>query len=231
LAYLNPTTELTSPPTGPIQLPIKPKLRGWIHAAFTPAVLAAAVVLIILTPTGAATVAVIIFAITALSLFGTSAVYHIGNGVMATTVTKVLRRIDHANIFLIIAGTYTPLSVILLPPSSARLLLTIVWSGALVGLLVRLFWHSAPRWVYVPIYIALGWVAVGFMNQFSAYAGPATVWLIISGGLAYTIGAIFFALKWPNPWPKWFGFHEIFHAFTVAGFTCHAIAIFQAALR
>jgi len=208
----------------------KPKLRGWLHAGATPLVLIAVLALVILVPTAIGRFAAIVFGLTALSLFGTSGVYHIGNGRMPSAVTAILRRIDHANIFLIIAGTYTPLSILLLPSSSARTLLAIVWGGALLGLLVHLFWMSAPRWVYVPVYIALGWVAVAFMNQFSYFGGPAIVALIVGGGLAYTIGAIIYGLKRPNPWPRWFGFHEVFHACTIVGFTCHTIAIFLAAL-
>jgi len=208
----------------------KPKLRGWLHAGATPLVLLAAIVLVILMPTAVDRVAASVFGITALSLFGTSGVYHIGNGRMSRAVTAVLRRIDHANIFLIIAGTYTPLSVLLLPSSTARTLLAIVWSGALAGLLAHLFWMSAPRWVFVPVYIALGWVAVAFMNQFAYFGGPAIVALIVGGGLAYTVGAIIYGLKRPNPWPKWFGFHEVFHACTIVGFTCHTVAIFLAAI-
>jgi hemolysin III len=208
----------------------KPILRGWIHAAYTPLVLAAVIVLVVLSPTGISTAAAVVFAFTALGLFGTSAVYHIGNGRMAQRVTAVLQRIDHANIFLIIAGTYTPLAVLLLPANSARNLLLIIWSGAILGLLVQLFWSKAPRWVYVPVYIALGWVAVAFMNQFAAVGGWALVALILGGGIAYTLGAVIYGMKRPNPSLKWFGFHEIFHTFTVIGFAYHIMAIFIAAI-
>jgi len=196
----------------------------------TPLVLASTIVLLVIAPPIAGKVSAIIFGITALALFGNSAVYHLGNGPMPARVTAILRRIDHANIFLIIAGTYTPLGVLLLPTHAATIMLSIVWGGALLGLLAHVFWMSAPRWVYVPVYIALGWVAIGYMNQFWNYGSPAIVWLVVSGGIAYTLGAIIYGLKRPNPSPKWFGFHEIFHALTVVGFTCHTIAIFMAAL-
>ena len=210
-------------------VPAKPKLRGWIHAGTFPLALAAGIVLIVLSPTLTAKLSGIVFAITSWMLFGTSAVYHRGR--WSTKVAAILRRADHANIFLIIAGTYTPLAVLLLPKKTAVLLLVIVWSGAILGLLARIFWLNAPRWVYVPVYVALGWVAIAFLPQFSRTGGMAVVWLIISGGIAYTIGALIYALKWPDPSPRWFGFHEIFHTLTVAGFTCHFVAIMMAALR
>jgi len=209
---------------------LKPKLRGWLHAATTPTVLAAAIVLAILAPTVRSRVAVIVFGFTALLMFGTSAVYHISNGRISKAITAVLKRVDHANIFLIIAGTYTPLSLMLLPGDQARLLLSIVWSGALLGVLIQVFWPQAPRWLSAPVYVALGWVAVGFMNQFHAYGGMLYVALIIGGGIAYTIGAVVYALKRPNPSLKWFGFHEVFHAFTIIGFASHTVAIFLATL-
>ncbi len=120
--------------------------------------------------------------------------------------------------------------MLLLDPGHARTLLVIVWSGAVAGLLAHLFWMNAPRWVYVPVYVALGWVAVAYMNQFWATGGAAVVWLIIAGGIAYTLGAVIYGTKFPDPSPRWFGFHEIFHVLTVAGFTCHTVAIFMAAV-
>ena len=202
---------------------VKPKLRGWIHAGIAPFVLAAAIVLVALSPTTGVRWANAIFGLTAVLLFCTSAVYHRGH--WSPRVAGVLRRMDHTNIFLIIAGTYTPLSVLLLPHGTARTLLTVVWSGALVGLLMRIFWLGAPRWLYVPIYVALGWTAVWFLPQFWRTGGPAIVWLVIAGGVAYTLGAVVYGFKRPNPSPRWFGFHEVFHSLTVVGFTTHYIAV------
>lgn len=207
---------------------IKPKLRGWIHAGTFPFVLAASIVLVIVAPPVAGKVSCAIFGLSACLLFGTSAVYH--RGTWSPRVAGVLRRADHSNIFLIIAGTYTPLAVLLLPPSTATVLLWIVWSGAVLGLLARVLWLGAPRWLYVPIYVALGWVAVGYMSQFWETGGPAIVWLVMGGGLAYTLGAVVYGIKKPNPSPRWFGFHEIFHVLTVIGFTCHFVAIMMAAV-
>lgn len=225
----------TSAPDGPAAGPqetnpvaglaeaVKPHLRGWIHAGVAPLVLVASIVLVVLSPTPAAKWSTAVFGLSAVMLFGTSAIYHRGR--WSPRVSAVLRRLDHTNIFLIIAGTYTPLAVLLLPHRTARILLIIVWAGALVGLLARVFWLGAPRWVYVPVYVALGWVAVAFLPQFYRSGGPAIMWLVIAGGLAYTLGAVVYGTKRPNPSPTWFGFHEVFHALTVVGFTCHYIAV------
>lgn len=210
---------------------VKPRLRGWIHAGMFPLATAASIVLVVLAPTAPLTVATAVFGGAAMLLFGTSAVYH--RGTWSPRVAGILRRMDHTNIFLVIAGTYTPLAVAMLPAASARTLLIIVWSGALAGLLARVFWLGAPRWFYVPVYIALGWVAVWFLPTFwrAETGGPAVVWLVIAGGLAYTLGAVVYGLKRPNPSPRWFGFHEIFHVLTVVGWTCHYIAVCLAVLR
>ncbi len=202
---------------------VKPKLRGWIHAGVAPLVLAASIVLVVLSPTPAAKWSTAVFGLSAVMLFGTSAIYH--RGKWSPRVSGILRRLDHTNIFLIIAGTYTPLAVLLLPPQTAKVLLIVVWSGALVGLLSRVFWLGAPRWLYVPVYVALGWVAVWFLPAFYRGSGPEVIWLVAAGGLAYTLGAVVYGLKRPNPSPRWFGFHEVFHALTVLAFACHYIAV------
>ncbi|WVT82513.1 hemolysin III family protein [Pengzhenrongella phosphoraccumulans] len=202
---------------------VKPKLRGWIHAGMFPLVVAAGIVLVVLSPTPAAKISTAVFAFTSVLLFGVSAVYHLGT--WSPRVTGVLRRMDHSNIFLIIAGTCTPLAVVLLPPTTAKIMLWVVWSGALLGLLGRVIWLGAPRWVYTPVYVALGCVNLFFVPDFWREGGPAIVWLIVAGGAAYIAGAVVYALKRPNPSPRWFGFHEVFHALTVVGFTCNYIAV------
>src|SRR4051794_18942368 len=202
---------------------VNPHLRGWIHLGVTPLVVVASIVLVVLSPNATAKWSCAVFGVTAIMLFGTSALYHRGR--WSPTTAVVLRRLDHTNIFLIIAGTYTPLSVLLLPASTARVLLIVVWSGALAGVLARVFWLGAPRWFYVPVYVALGWVAVWFFPEFYRSGGLAIVLLIAGGGLAYTLGAVVYGTKWPNPSPRWFGFHEIFHALTVVGYGCHYVAV------
>ncbi len=206
---------------------VKPRLRGWVHAGTAPLAVVGAVVLVLVSPTTAARASTAVFGLSAILLFGTSAVYH--RGTWSPRVAAVLRRLDHTNIFLIIAGTGTPLAVLLLEPDLARVLLIVSWTGAILGTLARVFWLDAPRWLYVPVYIALGWVSVGFMPQFwQSTHGPAIVWLVALGGLAYTAGAVVYGTKRPNPSPRWFGFHEIFHVLTVVGFGCHYAAVLLA---
>ena len=162
-------------------------------------------------------------ALSALLLFGNSAFYHRGN--WTPKVKAVFRRVDHANIFVFIAGTYTPLSVAMLHGRSLVVILVLIWTCALVGVLFRVFWIDAPRLLYVGLYVAMGWAAVGWMSQFLEAGGAAVVALIAAGGLVYTVGALAYAFKYPNPWPEWFGFHEIFHICTIIAAICHFIAI------
>ncbi len=225
------TSDAGTPPTRADSLAdaLKPRLRGWIHAGTAPVALVAGIVLVVLAPAGAATASTAVFAATAVLLFGASAIYH--RGTWSAPVAAVLRRLDHANIFLLIAGTYTPLAVLLLPPSTATVLLTVVWVGAVTGILLRVFWMDAPRWLYVPIYLALGWVAVWFLPAFWRDGSPLIMWLVIAGGLSYTAGALVYGLKRPNPSPRWFGFHEIFHVGTVGGWGCHFAAVALAAAQ
>jgi hemolysin III len=205
---------------------VKPRLRGWIHAGTFPLALAAGIVLVCLAPTSKSRIAAAVFGITAAMLFGTSAVYH--RGTWSPRLQGLLKRMDHSNIFLIIAGTYTPFALLLLPGHEAKELLLIIWSGAVAGVLFRVFWVGAPRWLYTPIYCALGWVAIFYFGPFLKHGGVALVALIAAGGFLYTLGAIVYGTKKPNPSPRWFGFHEIFHAFTVAAFTAHYIAVSMA---
>ena len=195
----------------------KPLLRGWLHTVQAPIALIAGIVLIILTPSPYRWTTAV-FTVAGVILFGVSAGYHRGN--WTPNIKQILRRLDHANIFLLIAGTYTPLCWLLLPRETAYLVLAIVWGGALAGLVAHMFWINAPRWVYTPMYIALGWVAVWFLPDFWE-KGHAIVWLLLAGGLAYTIGAVFYAMKKPNPWPKVWGFHEFFHTGTILGWASH----------
>jgi hemolysin III len=216
-------TDQQDQPVADVVRQVKPKLRGWLHAATTPLALAAGIVLISLAPTSLGRLGGVVFLIASLMLFGTSGLYH--RFYWGATGEAVLRRMDHANIFVFIAATYTPFALLMLHGSDRVLMLSIVWGGAVAGLLFRLFWLSAPRWLYTVLYLAMGWAAVGWMKTFWEVGGPSIVILIMAGGLAYTLGATVYGFKRPNPSPKWFGFHEIFHAFTIAAFTVHYIAI------
>lgn len=209
---------------------VKPRLRGWLHLGTAPLTLVAGIVLVVLSPTSETKIANAIFCGTGVLLFTVSAVYHTGTWSPATW--RLLRRMDHSNIFLLIAGSYTPFSVILLDGTEQTVLLVVVWSGAILGVLFRVFWTGAPRWLYVPIYLALGWAAVFFIPSFFDGAldlgvglGVAAFVMILVGGGLYTVGGVVYGLKRPNPWPRWFGFHEIFHAFTIIAFAAHYIGV------
>jgi hemolysin III len=202
---------------------IKPHLRGWLHLGAFPVTVVAGVVLVALSPSVPARISTAIFAVTASMLFGVSALYHRGR--WSPEVQRRLKRLDHANIFLIIAGTYTPFTLLLLPPGQARQLLLIVWIGALAGVLFRVFWVGAPRWLYVPVYVALGWVAVVYTKGFLDGGGPAVLTLLLVGGGLYTLGGLVYGLKRPNPSPRWFGFHEVFHALTIGAFVVHYVGV------
>ena len=164
-----------------------------------------------------------VFILSALNLFGISATYHRGKWSVKTKIA--LRRYDHSNIFLIIAGTYTPVAVVLLSESSARFLLIVIWVAAIAGVLVSVLWPHAPRWVIVPLYLTMGWISVLYLPQLVTSGGWVIVGFIMAGGLLYSLGSIIYALKRPNFSQKWFGFHELFHAFTIAAFIAHFVAI------
>ena len=210
------------------QADIKPTWRGWIHAGTFPVAIAAGIVLIVLAHGAPAKWASAVFMATSMLLFGNSALYHRFNWKPKTKA--VLKRIDHANILLLIAGTYTPLAVLALPTPQTVLLLSIVWGGAILGILFRVFWINAPRWLYVALYLALGWAAVMYIVDL-LNANVAMMVLVVIGGLLYTAGAVVYALMRPNPWPGHFGFHEIFHVCTVLAFLCHWTACLLIALR
>jgi len=207
---------------------IKPTWRGWIHAGTFPVTIAAGIVLITLAHGAPAKWASAVFMLTSMLLFGNSALYHRFN--WKPRARMILKRIDHANIFLLIAGTYTPLAVLALPPAKGILLLSLVWGTALLGIGFRVFWISAPRWLYVPIYVGMGWGALGFIVDLFE-ANIAMMVLVLVGGILYTIGAVIYGMKRPNPFPGKFGFHEIFHTLTVLAFLCHWAATLLIALH
>jgi hemolysin III len=209
---------------------VKPKLRGWLHLGIAPLTLAAGIVLIALSPNTLARVGSATFIGSALVLFTVSAIYH--TGTWSPRVWAFLRRFDHANIFLLIAGSYTPFSLLLLEGSQRVWLLATVWAGAILGVLFRVFWTDAPRWLYVPIYLALGWAAVFFIPAFFDGAtrlglgvGIAVFTMILVGGALYTVGGVVYGFQRPNPWPRWFGFHEVFHTFTILAFVAHYVGV------
>jgi hemolysin III len=210
---------------------VKPKLRGWMHLALTPLALAGGIVLIALSPDTTTRWGSAVFAFSALLLFGVSALYH--TRTWSPRVWGALRRFDHANIFILIAGSYTPLTLMLLEGTQRVVLLTTVWACAILGMLFRVFWIGAPRWLYTPLYIGLGWAAVFFIPGFVDGAstrlgtgvGTAVLVLVAVGGLLYTVGGVVYGFKRPDPWPQWFGFHEVFHTFTILAFVSHYVSV------
>ena len=207
----------------------RPKLRGIIHLIMSPLALVAGLTLITITTELRGRITLTIFTLTAVSLFTCSAIYH--RVPWSPAAKAVWRRIDHANIPLLIAGTYTPFSIYLLEKERAVLLLSIVWGGALLSGVFRVFWLTAPRWLYVPIYLGLGWAAFFYFPDFYRSGGLLVFILIALGGVLYSVGAIIYAIKRPNFSINWFGFHELFHAMTAAAFVAHFIAAVLVILR
>lgn len=209
---------------------VKPRLRGWLHLVQAPLTLAAGIVLIVLSPTADTRIGSAIYVGSALLLFTISAIYH--RGTWSPRLHDFWKRFDHANIFLLIAGSYTPFTLMLLEGRDRTLMLSVVWAGAIAGMLFRIFWTGAPRWLYTAIYIALGWAAIAFVPAFVEGAGrlgvgigTAVLVLVAAGGLLYTAGGIVYGLKRPDPWPRWFGFHEVFHTFTILAFVAHYVGV------
>jgi hemolysin III len=207
--------------------PPKPRLRGWLHLGAFPFALVSGLFLTAIGSTHADRIAIAVFTLTACLLFGTSAVYH--RGTWSPRTAGVLRRLDHSNIALIIAGTYTPLAVAVLPASQATVLLWIVWTTALAIVLFRVAWLSAPRWLYTAMYVGLGWAAVFWLPELWHLAGAVNILLVAAGGLLYTAGAVCYALRRPTLSPRTFGYHELFHACTIAAFTCHLVVVARVA--
>ena len=205
---------------------VKPKLRGWLHAVTSPLALVAGVVLFALSPTAATRVGSAVFMGSAVLLFSVSAIYH--RGTWSPRVWSVLQRFDHANIFLLIAGSYTPFTLIMLEGTTQMVMLGVVWGGAALGVGLRLFWRRAPRWAFVPIYIGLGWAAVFVADEFAAGSTTAVMALVAAGGLLYTLGGVVYGFRKPDPFPSWFGFHEVFHTLTIAAFVTHYVGVSMA---
>jgi hemolysin III len=202
---------------------MKPRLRGWLHLGAFPLAVAAGIVLVVLSPAGQPRVGSAIFAATSALLFGVSALFHRGHWSPRWYAT--LRRLDHCSIFLLIAGTYTPFALLLLDHRDAAILLGIVWVGAMIGIAFRVLWLDAPRCVYLPVYIALGWTALFWVGDFARAAGPAVLALLVVGGVFYSLGGVVYGIKRPNPLPRWFGFHEVFHSCTIVAFVVHYVGI------
>ena len=206
----------------------RPRMRGWLHLfAFFGSIIAAAVLIPVAFVAGPrAGWPVTVYCITILGLFGVSALYHRRR--WSPRGWALMKRADHSMIFLFIAGTYTPFALLAVPEPTGWWLLAGVWTGALLGIALKMVWPHAPRWLGVPIYLGLGWAAVFVLVDILDLVGVTVLVLMAVGGLLYSAGAIAYASKRPNPWPGTFGYHEVFHAMTIVAATCHYIAVYFA---
>jgi hemolysin III len=200
-----------------------PRLRGVTHAYAFWCALVAAGILVVLTPGGLPRASAAIYGAGLCALFGGSGLYHRWR--WHPRWRPILRRIDHSTIFLFIAASYTPVGLLVLEGGIQWAVLITVWAGALLGVTFSVAWISAPRAVCAALYIALGWVAVIAFPQLSSELSLTPLILIASGGVLYTAGAVIFALGRPNPWPRTFGFHEIFHVFVILAAVTHFVAM------
>jgi hemolysin III len=202
---------------------VKPRLRGLLHALAFPIALAGGVVLISLAPTGAGRLAGAIYALGACAVFGTSATYHLGR--WSGRRRTLLGRADRASIFLLIAATYTPFALLAVHGDPHAALLWTIWIGASGGVLASLLWARAPRWVVTSLCVLLGWIGVFFLPELLRGAGIAAAVLVIVGGGLYSVGGLVYAARRPDPAPRVFGFHEVFHALTIAAFATQYVAV------
>jgi hemolysin III len=206
---------------------LKPRLRGWIHLYCAFAALIAGSALVAMSwavaskQAGHATLA---YTLAIVTMFAVSAAYHRVHW-SSVAARNWMRRLDHSMIFVVIAGTYTPFARLDMPGSTGHVVLAIVWGGALTGIALTVFWPDAPRWLSVALYLLLGWVAVWYAGVILHNAGVAAAVLLAVGGALYSLGAVFYALRRPDPWPTTFGYHEIFHACTAVAAICQFVAV------
>jgi hemolysin III len=209
---------------------VKPRLRGWIHLYSAIAAFFAGSALVVVSWALASKRAghsTLTYALAIVAMFGVSAIYHRVNWA-SPEVRKWMRRLDHSMIFLFIAGSYTPFARLDMPRNTGYVVLSIVWGGAAAGILLTMFWPSAPRWLGVTLYLLLGWVAIWYTPLILHNAGVAATVLLAVGGALYSIGAVIYALRRPDPWPSTFGYHELFHACTAVAAICQYIAMWYA---
>jgi hemolysin III len=210
-------------------LPAKPRLRGVSHQwAFFVALLAG-VVLVAAAPSGRATLAATIYAISVTAMFGASALYHRIDW-KSVSARRWMRRLDHSMIYVLIAGTYTPFALLVLHGGLARAILIAIWSGAAIGIALKMLWPDTPKWLTATVYVALGWIAVAAFPQLAGEIGVVGMALLAGGGVLYTAGALVYALRRPDPAPAVFGYHEIFHVLVIAAAVLQYAAVAAYAL-
>ena len=202
---------------------LKPRLRGVLHEAAFAVSLVTGTALVCLADGGRARTAAVVYAVSVALLFGTSAAFHRGS--WSGRSHTVMQRLDHSMIFILIAGTYTPFALLLLEGVARWVVFGVVWGGAAVGVVLRNAVRRPARWLFTGLYLLLGWVALGVIPQLRESGGLVVVVLLLVGGVFYSLGAVVYALRRPNPSPSWFGFHEVFHAFTLLAFVTHYIAV------
>ncbi len=203
----------------------KPLMRGVLHQVGFFVALAAGALLTAAAPGAAAKVACAVYGLSLSAMLGVSALYH--RPTWGPAARQRMRRLDHSAIFVLIAGTYTPLALTL-PSHSARVMLAVAWTGAAIGVTRALFWIRAPKWLVAVLAVAMGWLSVLYLPGIAAAAGTAVLVWVVAGGVLYSLGALAYALKRPNPWPKVFGYHEVFHALVVLAAVCHFVAVVSA---
>lgn len=214
-----PTPPEQTEPTAAQRASLKPRLRGVSHQIAFFASLLSGVTMVALAPAGKAALAVAVHALSVSALFGASALYHRPNWQPSTRAW--LRRLDHSAIYLLIAGTYTPVALLALPEARGVRLLAMAWVGAVLGMVKSLAWVHAPKPLSALLYVVLGWLVVSEWRGVAAGLGPTGLGLMAAGGVCYTVGAVIYARRWPDPWPRLFGYHEIFHALVIVAALCH----------
>jgi hemolysin III len=196
-------------------VPLKPRLRGVLHGWACACSVPLGLVLVVAAGTTRARIALSIYALSLMGLFGASALYHRLNWRSVTTRAR-MRRLDHSMIFVLIAGSYTPFALLALHGPVAIVVLVGVWAGALLGIVINLVWSDAPRWLHALLYVTLGWVAVAALPQLAGAIGVGGMILLGLGGVLYTLGAVVYAINRPDPVPSVFGYHEVFHTLVIA---------------
>lgn len=215
---------------GAVAASAKPRLRGWIHQYCAIAAVIAGMPLVAVSWAAASKRAghsTLTYALAIVAMFAVSAIYHRVHWESAV-FRNWMRRLDHSMIFVLIAGTYTPFVRLNMPRGTGHVVLALIWGGALAGIALTLFWPTAPRWLNVTLYLLLGWVAVWYTRMIVHNAGLTATVLLAVGGALYSLGALFYGLRWPDPWPRTFGYHELFHACTAVAAICQYIAIWFA---
>jgi len=201
----------------------KPRLRGVSHAIAFVAVLPLGVILGLHASSSLGRGAVIAFAAAVAMMFGASGLYHRGN--WSHTPRRWLRTLDHAGIYVLIAGTYTPFGLLVLGGTWRVVVLVVIWAGAALAIALNVVWTGSPKWLSATLALALGWMGIVVLPQFVDLMGAGGLSLVLAGGLAYTVGAIVFATRRPDPFPVTFGFHEVFHVLVIAAVACHYTAV------